>query len=43
MIGPNEYLAGLPREKEIDIIVEMELKKILLNGIPNECSKQMYV
>ena len=43
LIDINEYLASFPRATLNDKISVMELKKILLNSMPNSWSRQAYI
>ena len=43
LIGLNEYFASLPGVKSTDKIGVTELNEILLNIMPNSCSKKVYV
>ena len=43
LIDLNEYLASLPGVTLTDKIDVTDLNEILLNSMPNSCSKQAYV
>ena len=43
LIGLNEYFALFPGVKSTDKIGVTEQNEILLNSMPNICSKQVYV
>ena len=43
LIGLNEYFALFPVVKSTDKIGVTELNEILLNIMPNSCSKKVYV
>ena len=43
IIDINEFLDAFPEEKTSGKIGETELSLIILNSMPNGCSKQLYV
>ena len=43
IIDLNEYVSAFTGANESDKISETELKKVILNSMPNRCSKKEYV